>query len=62
MGVAAIYRPGLRGVEVYVKLDSLVSIGIVGFGSSTGQAITVGHIHVAIKPEQQVEGPDPQGN
>lgn len=62
MGVPAIYWPGLRGVEVYVELDSLVSIGIVGFGNSRGQAITVGHIHIAIKPEQQAEGPDPQGN
>ena len=62
MGLAAIYRSGLTRVKVCVELDLLLSLGMVGFGNSRGLAITLYHIHIAIKPEQQMEGLDLRGN
>lgn len=46
--VAVIHGPGLRIVEVYVES---VSMWMVGFRNSRGQAIAFNHIHIAIKPE-----------
>lgn len=62
MGVAAIYRPELARVKVYIEMDLLLSLGMVGFGKSRGQAITLDHIHIAVKPEQQMKDRDLRGN